>query len=270
MEQALIGTLMTCFKENREVALVTVTQVQGSSPRGVGSMMIVDGEGVLVAGTVGGGAIEARAQQEGAACIRLGVSKAVHYELNSSGREDSLPMICGGSVDLFIQVFKEQPELLIAGAGHIGNTLSKLGKLLGYRVTVADSREALVTQERFPEADTLLIGPLGESLGAYPVGPNTAVVIVTHGHSQDQEALAAVVNSEAGYIGMIGSKKKIKGIMGNLKGLGIPAERLNAVYAPIGLDLGGETPEEISLGILAEIQGLRHGKTISSLREDWI
>lgn len=270
MEQALIGTLMTCFKDNRPVALITVTQAQGSIPRGVGSMMIVDDEGTLVAGTIGGGAVEAKAMDEGAMCIRQGISKQAHYELTTTDRADSLNMICGGNVDIFIQVFKEQEEILIVGAGHIGHTLSRLAKVLGYRVAVADSREAFASRERFPEADILLDGEIGKSLKAYPIGPGTNIVILTHGHIHDQEALEAVIHTNARYIGMIGSRKKIKGIFDNLRDQGVSEGKLEAVHAPIGIDIGGETPEEISLGILAEIQAIRNGKNMLSLRGERI
>lgn len=268
MDQRIIEKLLSNLSENQEVALVTVTQAQGSCPRGVGSMMIVNRGGELVAGTIGGGSVENRALEDGAVCIRDGISKAIHYELNSSGREDALPMICGGSLDIFVQVFKKQEELIIAGAGHIGCVLSKLAKIMGYRVIVIDSRKAFASKERFPEADVLIAGGLSESLKGLPIGDRTSIVIVTHGHLHDQEALESVINSEARYIGMIGSRKKIKGIFDNLIQLGISKEKFASVYSPIGMDLGGETPEEISLSILAEIQAVRNGKMSRVSGED--
>ncbi|QEK13064.1 XshC-Cox1-family protein [Crassaminicella thermophila] len=266
MEQKLVKELLLCLEENKDVALVTVVDAQGSSPRGKGSMMLVDQEGNLIEGTIGGGAIEEKAKEDALECINRGISKSVHYELNKSNKKDSLPMICGGSVDVFIKVFKSKDELLIVGAGHIGFKLSKMADLLGYRVVIIDDREEYACKERFPEADALIVGDIEKNLREYPIGEKTNIVIVSHGHKHDQEALEAVIDSGARYIGMIGSIKKVIASFEKLKKKGIKAEKLSKVHAPIGIDIGGETPEEISLSIMAEIQAVKYNKKGSFLK----
>ncbi|WZL73839.1 XdhC/CoxI family protein [Clostridiaceae bacterium 35-E11] len=266
MEHTLIQKLSQLMQENQDVALVTVTDTEGSSPRGKGSMMLVDKEGNLIEGTIGGGAVEEKAKQDAAICIRRGISKAVHYALHPKAKENALPMICGGNMDVFIKVFTRQDSLLIIGGGHIGTKLSKIAKILNYHVTVIDHRKEFASKERFPEADECLVGDIEDILVKYPIDEKTNIVIVTHGHRYDQEALEAVINSPAGYIGMIGSQKKVLTCFNNLEEKGISKNRIAAIHAPIGLDIGGEKPEEIALAIMSEIQSVKYNKSGSYLK----
>lgn len=265
MEIRIMEKLAKCIEQGRDVALVTVTNALGSSPRGVGSMMIVDADGRLIEGTIGGGAVEERAKQDGAVCIKRGVSKTIHYELNSSNSENALHMACGGNVDVFFKVFKGRDELVIVGAGHVGDKLSKVAHILGYHITIIDDRAEFANKERFPEADVLKVGDIGETLENHPVSANTNIVIITHGHKYDQIALERVIDSPARYIGMIGSKNKISLCFKNMTEKGFSKETLAKVHAPIGIDIGGETPEEIAVAIIAEIQAVKHNKAYSSL-----
>lgn len=265
MEIKVMEKLSECINHGQDVALVTVTNAEGSSPRGVGSMMIVDAEGKLIEGTIGGGAVEQKAKQDGAECIRRGISKTIHYELNLSNSENALHMACGGNVDVFFKVFKGRDELVIVGAGHIGDKLSKMAHILGYHITIIDERAECANKERFPEADELKVGDIGEILGNQPVSDKTNIVIITHGHKYDQIALERVIYSKARYIGMIGSKNKISLCFGNMVEKGIEKGLLSKVHAPIGLDIGGETPEEIAVAIMAQIQAVKYNKLGGSL-----
>ena len=265
MEVRIMEELSNYINQDQDVVLVTVTNVQGSSPRGVGSMMIVDADGSLIEGTIGGGAVEEKAKKDGAECIKRGISKTVHYELNSSNNENALHMACGGSVDVFFKVFKNQDELVIVGAGHIGYKLSKIAQILGYRIIIIDERMEFANKERFPEADILKVGDIEEILENYPVCNRTNIVIITHGHKYDQIALEKVINSSARYIGMIGSKTKLSLVFKSMTEKGIAQDLLSKVHAPIGLDIGGETPEEIAVAIIAEIQAVKYNKLGGSL-----
>lgn len=266
MEKETIQQLINKMNQNEDVALVTIVNTNGSSPRGTGSMMLVNKDKELIEGTIGGGAIEEKAKEDAALCIKRGISKFVKYELNDKGKENAVGMICGGNVDVFIKVFKSNDELLIIGAGHVGHKLSKMAKLLGYKVTIVDDREEFASKERFPEADEIKVGDVKTVLKAHPINQKTNIVIVSHGHKDDQDAVEVVANSEARYIGMIGSIPKIKICFKNLLEKGIDKERLKSIYSPIGLDLGGETPEEISLAIMAEIQAVKYKKDVLSLK----
>lgn len=257
--------LSECINQGLDVALVTVTNAQGSSPRGVGSMMIVDADGSLIEGTIGGGAVEEKAKEDGAECIKRGISKTIHYELNSSNNENALHMACGGSIDVFLKVFKSQDELVIVGAGHIGDKLSKIAHIVGYHITIIDERVECANKEKFPEADTLKVGSIEEILENYPVSDKTNIVIITHGHKYDQIALEKVIDSSARYIGMIGSKTKIALVFESMTEKGIKENLLSKVYAPIGLDIGGETPEEIAVAIIAQMQAVKYNKSGGSL-----
>lgn len=267
MDNKLVKRLSGLLEEGQRVALVTIVKALGSSPRGVGAMMIVDEKGNLIEGTIGGGSIEEQAKNRAAECIRRGVSKTVRYDLGAkSDAEESLGMVCGGEVEVFFQVFERQEELIIAGAGHIAEKLSRMAKILGYRITVLDDREELMTRQRFPDADVLLAGEIASNLGKTRIDDNTKIVIVTHGHKHDAAALEAVIESRAGYIGMIGSINKIKACFEILTEKGVNREKLDKVFTPIGIDLGGEKPEEIALSIMAEIQALKYGKSVPSLK----
>lgn len=264
MDIKTMERLAKCMEKGQDVVLATVTEVQGSSPRGVGSMMLVDSAGNLLEGTIGGGAIEEKAKKDGAECIRKNLSKTIHYELNLSNRENTLNMACGGNVDVFFKVFKGRDELVIVGAGHIGDKLSKIAHILGYHVTVIDDRPQCACVERFPEADVLKVGEIGEALENVHISDKTNVVIITHGHKYDQIALEKVINSTARYIGMIGSKNKIALCFKNMMEKGCEKSLLSRVHAPIGLDIGGETPEEIAVAIISEIQAVKYNKSCSS------
>jgi xanthine dehydrogenase accessory factor len=267
MDSKIIQELAQRLDNNEPIAMVTITRTEGSSPRGVGSMMLIDWEGKLLAGTIGGGVLEEKAKEDAAECIRRGISKTATYELNlNSGKENILPMACGGRVDVFIKVFRSQGHLIIVGAGHIGVKLCSLAKILDYHVTVMDDRPKVATKERFPGADEIIVGDISEILQQYPINERSSIVIVTHGHRYDEEALETVVDSTAGYIGMIGSRQKVETCFQHLLAKGVSEERLSRVYAPIGIDIGGETPEEIALSIMAEIQSVRYGKSVPSMK----
>jgi xanthine dehydrogenase accessory factor len=261
MDALLIKKLDELLNARQEIALVTVTEKAGSGPRGCGSMMIVAADGTLLYGTVGGGGVEEQAKKDAAVCIRENVSKSFHYELTLKETDHSLHMACGGIVDVFIKVFKNQDHLLIIGGGHIGIDLSFMAKRLGYYVTVLDEREDYGNSERFPHVDRVKTGNLLELINQTSIDEKTSVVIITHGHSHDLEALRAVIDRGGRYVGLIGSKSKLRFCFDELRNEGVTDALLNKVHAPIGLDIGGETPAEIALAILAEIQAVRYNKT---------
>lgn len=260
MESAVIKRLLNAIDHREAVALVTVTGKVGSGPRDKGSMMLVDHKGTLLAGTIGGGGVEEKAKHDAIACLENQTSSAFSYELTLKETENSLGMACGGAVDVFIKVFSVGKALIIFGAGHIGMVLSKMAKLLDYHVMIIDEREDYATKARFESADVILSGEIQTILADLEIMPNTSVVIVTHGHKHDLEVLRAVLNQNADYVGMIGSKTKVNYCFKTLREEGVTEETLSAVHAPIGLDIGGETPSEIALSIMAEIQAVQFGK----------
>ena len=161
---------------------------------------------------------------------------------------------------MFLDVHLPERTLLIVGAGHVGQSLCRCAKLLDRRVVVVDPREDMVTAERLPEADQLVCGDPGRLAELVSIREGTEIVILTHSHVLDEAALRAAVGSPAAYIGMIGSANKVQTVFARLREGGVSAEQLERVHAPIGLDIGAETPAELALCIMAEIVATASGK----------
>lgn len=257
------------IEEGHDVALVTIISINGSTPRGIGSTMAVDKDGNLLEGTIGGGALEERVKKEVINYIREKKSGIIEYNLDSSATGDNnLPMICGGNVSIFIKVYSSKESLILVGGGHISEKIAKIGSVMGYSITVLDDRKERLTSNLFPDVDNLIHGNVVERLKEIKIDTSTIIVIVTHGHEYDEKALEAVLRSNAKYIGMIGSTNKTRRTFKNLMEKGYRKEELSRVYAPIGVDLGGETPEEIALSIIAEIQGVKNNKEMNHMYEN--
>ena len=257
----IVDALSRSLDENRPAALVTVVSASGSTPARAGAKMLVYEDG-SIQGTVGGGVLEARLIKEALRAIQKGEPFYGSYSLNNDDAA-GLGMVCGGEVSVFIDCYAGGPELIIVGAGHISFCLARMAKMLEFKVTVIDDREDYACVERFPEADRVVAAGIAETLDSLKVTENTYLAILTRGHKHDQVALEKIVLSGAAYIGMIGSRSKIKTVFDNLEQKGFPASNLEKIHAPIGLDLGGRTPAEIALSIAAELVKVRHNKGVA-------
>jgi xanthine dehydrogenase accessory factor len=267
MDAILIKKLNELIEAGTEVALVTVTNKTGSGPRDSGSMMLVDAKGQLLYGTIGGGGVEEQAKKDALKCIENKISKSCHYELSLKDTEASLHMACGGVVDVFIKVFTTKDKLVVFGAGHIGLEMSFMASRLGYHVIMIDERADYANIEKYPHVDQVLCGDLSNCVNQINIDAKTSIVIITHGHEHDMEALELVVHSNARYIGMIGSKNKVRFCLNALNDKGIEMDLLRKVYAPIGLKIGGSTPAEIALSILSEIQAVKFDKHLPMMKD---
>ncbi len=251
---ALVGESVA---QGQGVALATLVHVDGSTPREAGAKMVVYPDGRTV-GTVGGGAMEAAVIRAATEAIAEGTSRMLRYELRDTERGD--PGICGGAADVFVDVALPRPTLLVVGAGHVAMPVAEIGHLCGFRVTVVDDRPDMVGEERFPHAVRRIAGDIVEALANVSITPDTHIFIVTRGHAHDEAALRAVLDSPAAYVGMIGSRRKVRATFDRLIAGGADEELTRRVHAPIGLDIGAQTPAEIAVSILAEIVTLRNGK----------
>lgn len=184
----------------------------------------------------------------------------------ASPRPQPAIVTLGANSRAFLDVFTEAPEVVIVGGGHVGRALASVAHVVGYRMSVIDDRAAFANEERFPEADRVIAGDIGDAIRAFPATANSAIVIVTRGHKYDYEALAAAAASNAGYVGLMGSRRKVALIYRQLLADGVPEERLRDIHAPIGLDIGAVSPEEIALSIMAEITMERAGGSGTPLR----
>jgi len=255
----VINVLQNAISNNQNIASVTIIREQGSSPRGIGSMMLVTKDGLLD-GSIGGGAVELKAIKDAQTALLDGQSITVSYPLAS------LDMTCGGDIEVFIQVYTKQDEVLIIGAGHICEDLTYYLKPLPYKVTVLDHREEFAVASRFPSC-TVICNDVIEGLNSIQFNDKLSVIIVTHGHKYDEVALRYVLNQPHQYVGMIGSKTKIATCYNAMVDDGYTKEQLSKVYAPIGLSLGGETPAEIALSIVSEIHCVKNNEKTIHLRD---
>ncbi len=256
--EAVFEATLRAVREHQPACLLTIIEARGSTPREPGAKMLLRADGSMV-GTIGGGAVEATAIEDAKAALSSGQSSVVRYSIRGDDPQDL--GVCGGEVQVFIEVLRLKPTLLIAGAGHIAQPLAELGHLMGFRTVVCDDRVDLLSRERFPHADKLLPMDLAGFTEQALINSRTFVVIVTRGHRDDATVLRQVVTTPAAYIGMIGSRNKVRKVFDDLLADGIPGEKLAQVHAPIGLRTGGQTPAEIALSIMAEIVLVQHGGT---------
>jgi len=250
-DKELLHSLMEALDRGEPAVQATVVEAKGGSPAQVGFSLLVrpappgSGAEISVVGNIGGGGLEQRVRRESAAALRDGRPRLVHYALREEG-PGAVGAVCGGEVTVFIQAYQPAPTLLIVGGGHIGRPLAEMARLAGFQVQVVDVQAERAT---VPQLDPAAITPW------------TYVVIVTETHLSDEQALRQVFGTPAAYVGMIGSRRKVKTVFDHLRAEGISEEQLAGVHAPIGLDLGGRQPAEIALSILAEIVQVRYGGT---------
>jgi xanthine dehydrogenase accessory factor len=281
------------------LALCTIVRTRGSTPQEKGAAMLVLADGKTM-GTLGGGCVEAEVRQRALALIQQHQSRLLTFRLDQDyGWDDglvcggimdvavqvidspdaALPLkdardriASNLGATLAIGVADEQdvaarfeieipplPSLIIAGAGHVGQALAKIARELDFHITVIDDRPDYATAQRFADAKCI-VGDIPQELSRAAIDAQTYIVIVTRGHRHDASALAAVINSPARYLGLIGSKTKIRSILRTLFGQGISKERLAQVHAPIGLDIGAVTPAEIAVSIASELIAIRRGR----------
>lgn len=250
----LFRLVADAMERGQTLALAVLVRAEGSTPREVGTRMVVYPDG-RTAGTIGGGAMEAEVIRQAVEAIAQGASRLVHYELRDPTSGDL--GICGGEADVYIDVAISRPTLAIAGAGHVAMPVAEIGHMCGFRVVVLDDRPEMASAERFPHAAERIVGDIGETMQGLSITPNTYIVIVTRGHAHDETALRAVIDSAAAYVGMIGSRRKVRTIFDHLLADGVSKEQIQRVRAPIGLNIGAQTPAEIAVSILAEIVMLR-------------
>ena len=238
-------------------ALVTVVATEGSTPQKAGARMLVRGDGRIV-GTIGGGCLEAEMTWRAREAIEGRRPRLVSYDLTpEQAGEDGL--VCGGRMQVFIEPIEGTPVLCLFGAGHVAQPLARMAKACGFRVELCDDRIKFANAERFPEADLIVIDDFAAAAGKMTLGPNTYAVVVTRGHKGDGEALRAVLGRGLRFVGLLGSRPKVVHIFAALRDGGARAEDLAEVHAPLGLEIGAQTPEEIAVSILAEMIAVRRG-----------
>ncbi len=247
-------------REGRRGAVATITNVRGSIPSFQTAKMLVRDDG-SIAGTIGGGCVEAEVWQAAREVMEEEKPRSLTFNLNNNPKYDT-GLVCGGTLEIFIEPVLPPALLYIFGAGHVAYNLYKVATIAGFEVVVVDDRESYANHERFPDAREVIADDfenvttrLGLCEGAY-------IVIVTRGHRDDMRVLRWAVNASARYLGMIGSRRKTISIYKELEKEGVPAEKFANVHAPVGLEIGAVTPEEIAVAIVSEmIAERRHSAT---------
>ena len=258
VNQEVFAALAEALARGEEVALVTITGSTGSTPQRVGAKMLVYADGRTV-GTIGGGCYEDDAFWKAREAIKQRKPASIKYELSDDFAEES-GLICGGQMDVFIEPVEPSPDVYIFGAGHVGHSLARMAYDAGFRVHVVDDREKFANAERFPTGIDVVVDDIPSWLASKSLPATSYVVIVTRGHRHDLDALRALAPRNLRYVGLIGSRAKVKRIYDALVEEGMEADALRRVHAPIGLDIGAVTPQEIAVSILAELIAVKHGK----------
>ena len=258
MNQEVFAALAEALSRGEEVALVTITGSTGSTPQRVGAKMLVYSDGRTV-GTIGGGCYENDAFWKAREAIKARRPLNVKYDLNDDFAQET-GLVCGGQMDVFIEPVEASPDVYVFGAGHVGYFVARLAHDAGFRVHVVDDREKFANQERFGEGINVVVDHIPTWLQNNQLPPTAYAVIVTRGHTHDLDALRAVVGKPMRYVGLIGSKAKVRRIFDALQEEGMTPDALKPVHAPIGLDIGAITPQEIAVSIVAELIAVKHGK----------
>ena len=258
MNQEVFSALNDALQRGEEVALVTIVASTGSTPQRVGAKMLVYADGRTV-GTIGGGCYENESFWKAREAIRSHTPVTMKFDLNDDFAQET-GLVCGGQMEVFIEPVEPSPELYVFGAGHVGYFVAKMGHEVGFRVHVIDDREKFANTERFGDGIEVVVDDIPAWLAAHQLPPTSYAVIVTRGHTHDLDAMRALSARQLRYLGLIGSKAKVKRIFDALLEEGVLAEALRAIHAPIGLDIGAITPQEIAVSIVAELIAVKHGK----------
>ncbi len=239
----------------QKCALATIVEVNGSIPSFQTAKLLVREDGSLV-GTIGGGCVEAEVWNAAREVMQTGKARNMQFTLGQDAAYDN-GLICGGQLEVFVECIAPQPTVLIFGGGHISKSLAKVLDLAGFRVSVIDNREAYANRERFPEAAEVFAEEYEDVFPRLQVSETTYIVIVTRGHRDDMRVLRWAVDTRVRYIAMIGSRRKTIGVVKELEKEGVPHAAFERVYAPMGLEIGAVSPEEIAISVGAEMIAMR-------------
>lgn len=254
-------------REGRRGAVATIVNVRGSIPSFQTAKMLVRDDGSIV-GTIGGGCVEADVWQAAREVMESEKPRTLKFDLNQDPRYDT-GLVCGGTLEVFVEPILPPALLYVFGAGHVALSVCKTASSAGFEVIVTDDRSSYATAERFPRAKEVHAMDFDEAMQKLDPCESSFIVIVTRGHRDDMRILRWAVQTRARYVGMIGSRRKVIEISKALQAEGIPANLLERVHSPIGLDIGAVTPEEIGISITAELIAIRRHATSSLPHLSW-
>ncbi len=247
--------LVRLRRHGEKCALATIIEVNGSIPGYQSAKMLVRQDGSIL-GTIGGGCVEAAVLTAARQVIQTGKPKRLEFDLDQDAASEN-GLICGGQFNVYVEPILPQPRAFIFGAGHISKSLSKAADMAGFATVVVDDRASFANRERFPEAEAVHAGVYEEVFAKLEVNASSYVIIVTRGHRDDLRVLRWAVTTPARYLAMIGSKRKVIALVKELEKEGVPRKAFERLTAPMGLDIGAVTPEEIAISVVAEMIAVR-------------
>lgn len=242
-------------QQGRRGAIATIVNVRGSVPSFETAKMLIRDDGSIV-GTVGGGCVEAEVWRAAREVMESEKPRTLTFNLNEDPRYDT-GLVCGGTLDVFVEPVLPPALLYIFGAGHVAISLYRTAKNAGFDVVVVDDRDLYANRDRFPEAKEVLAEDFDQAMAKLQPTETAYIVIATRGHKDDMRVLRWAVQTRAKYVGMIGSKRKAITISRELIKEGMREHLFARVHSPVGLDIGAITPEEIAVAITAELISVR-------------
>jgi xanthine dehydrogenase accessory factor len=247
--------IVSLRQQGRRGAVATIVNVRGSIPSFETAKMLVRDDG-SIAGTIGGGCVEAEVWQAAREVMESEKPRSLTFNLNENPKYDT-GLVCGGTLDIFIEPILPPALLYIFGAGHVSINLYEVARKAGFDVSIIDDRNAYASRDRFPHAREVIAEDFDSAMARITPNESSYIVIVTRGHRDDMRVLRWAVQTPARYVGMIGSKRKTITIFRELTQEGLAEALFQKVHAPVGLDIGAITPEEIAVAITAELIAVR-------------
>ena len=255
MAMDLFDELVRLRRVGQKSALATIVQVNGSIPSYESAKLLVREDGSMI-GTIGGGCVEAEVWNAAREVIATERPRHMKFSLGQDAAYDN-GLICGGQLEVFVEAIVPQPKAFIFGAGHISKSLCKVAALAGFSATVIDNREQYANRERFPEAEDVFAEEYEDLFPKLTIRDTSYIIIVTRGHRDDMRVLRWAMDTQARYIAMIGSRRKVIGVMKELEKEGVAKSGLDRIFAPMGFEIGAITPEEIAVSVVAEMIAAR-------------
>jgi xanthine dehydrogenase accessory factor len=252
-------------RQGQPCAVATIVSRKGSTPRKDPAKMLIRADGAQM-GSIGGGCTEAEVVKEALQAMRSEKPKMLSFDLTDDDAEES-GLLCGGTMEVYVEPVIPDPLLIVCGAGHIGQCVADIAKTLGFRLAIVDDRLKFANPDRFPQADQFYVDSWEQVLAKIPVTEASYFLIATRGHKYDLTCLRFAVQTPARYVGLLGSRRKTKLLYETLQKEGIDPANFERVYAPVGIEIGSETPEEIAVSIAAELIAVRKKLDVRPLKE---
>lgn len=246
----ILAELSAAVSEGESVVVATIVETEGSVPRHPGTKMLVYPDGSTT-GTIGGGKVETAIRDDALEVLARKQPGVRRYNLHDPDQGD--PGVCGGTMTVYLEAYMSPHTVFVIGCGHVGKAVVDLAHWLGYRTIAVDDRSERVTAEIMPNADVLFAGSVADAITAHPITEDSAIVVVTRSHDIDAEITPLLLETQAGYIGVMGSRRRWENTKDLIVDGGVPEADLERIHNPIGLDIGAESVEEIAVSIMSEV-----------------